>query len=69
VNEYDNTNLLFNIKNDKEERHNLYDQQPQIVQELLKDLDMWEADLVKPLWPRVVNYVYKDDQGKYVYAF
>lgn len=69
INEYDNVNLLFNIKSDKEERHNLYDQQPQVVQQLLKDLENWENELVKPLWPRVVNYVYKDEQGKYVYAF
>lgn len=69
INEYDNVNLLFDIKNDKEEQHNLYEQQPQVVQQLLKELESWENDLVKPLWPRVVNYVYKDEQGKYVYAF
>ncbi|HLP49873.1 MAG TPA: sulfatase [Chitinophagales bacterium] len=69
VNEHDNVNLLFNIKEDKEERHNLFVSNPAKAKELLKDIEDWETDLVKPLWPRVVNYVYKDDDGKYIYAF
>jgi len=69
VNEYDNFNQLYNIKTDSVEKQNLYLQKPEIANELQRDLENWENELVKPLWPRVVNYVYKDDEGKYVFAF
>lgn len=70
INEYDNTTLLYNIKEDKEEKHNLAALKPKVVEALNKDLSDWEKELIKPLWPRVVNYVMKDDAGeKYVFAF
>ncbi len=69
VNEYDNTNQLYNLKADSTEQHNVYDKNPQVVKELLKDLDGWESELIKPLWPRVVNYEYRDEKGKYTFAF
>ena len=69
VNEFDNSNLLYNIKDDKEERFNLYTLKPKVAESLNHDLNEWEKELIKPLWPRVVNYVYKDETGKYVFAF
>ena len=69
VNEFDNSNLLYNIKDDKEERLNLYALKPKVAESLNHDLNEWEKELIKPLWPRVVNYVYKDETGKYVFAF
>ena len=69
VNEYDNENLLFNIKDDKSETTNLYNTRREVAEGLLLDLGSWEKELVKPLWPRVVNYVYRDETGKYVFAF
>jgi len=69
VNEFDNVNQLYNLKTDSIESHNLYAEKPEKANELLRDLDTWENELIKPLWPRVVNYVYKDDEGKYVFAF
>ena len=69
VNEFDNVNQLYNLKTDSVEKHNLYSQKPEVANELLKNLEDWENELIKPLWPRVVNYVYKDDEGKYVFAF
>jgi len=69
VNEFDNYNQLYNLKTDSTEKHNLYSEKPEVARELLKNLDDWETELVRPLWPRVVNYVYKDDEGKYVFAF
>ena len=69
VNEYDNSNLLYNIREDKEEKNNLYALQPKVAENLLKDLNEWEKEMIKPLWPRVVNYVYRDETGKYVFAF
>lgn len=68
INEYDNTNLLFNIREDKAEKHNLYLLKHGVAEGLIKEIDNWEKDMVKPLWPRVVNYVYRDETGKYVFA-
>ena len=69
VNEYDNVNQLYNLQADSTEMNNLYSQKPDIVKEMEGDLDSWEKEMIKPLWPRVVNYVYRDDKGKYVFAF
>ncbi len=69
VNEYDNVNQLYNLKEDSTEQNNLYAQKPLVVKDLLKDLDGWETEMVKPLWPRVVNYEYRDAKGKYTFAF
>ncbi|MCW3128390.1 MAG: atsA 4 [Bacteroidetes bacterium] len=69
VNEFDNNNQLYNIKEDKGEHINLYVLKPKVAEGLLKDLNEWEKEMIKPLWPRVVNYVYRDETGKYVFAF
>ena len=69
VNEYDNTNQLYNLKSDSIESNNLYTTKPEVAKDLLHSLDEWEKEMVKPLWPRVVNYVYRDEKGTYVFAF
>ena len=69
VNEYDNTNQLYNLKTDSIESHNLYSTKREVANDLLRSLDEWEKDMIKPLWPRVVNYVYRDEKGTYVFAF
>lgn len=69
VNEYDNVNQLYNLKVDSAEQNNLYANEPELAKKLLKEIDVWEEELVKPLWPRVVNFVYRDEKGKYVFAF
>ena len=69
VNEYDNINQLYNLKEDSTEQNNLYDKKPVLAKSLLKDLNDWETELIKPLWPRVVNYEYQDEKGKYIFAF
>lgn len=69
VNEFDNTHALYRIATDSTENENLYLREPAVAAALSADLDKWEAEMVKPLWPRVVNYVYKDEKGKYVFAF
>jgi arylsulfatase A-like enzyme len=69
LNEYTNNNLLYKITEDSIESKNLYDLRPDVTKELNAEIDTWEKELVEPLWPRVVNYVYKDKDGKYVFAF
>ena len=68
VNEYDNINQLYNLKEDRIEQKNLFFERKDIADKLLKNLDDWEKEMIAPLWPRVVNYVYRDEYGKYVFA-
>ncbi len=69
VNEYDNDTLLYDMRSDISERKNLAKTETQELKKLLTQLQDWEDNMIKPLWPRVVNYVYKDDQGKHTFAF
>ncbi|MFN8277475.1 MAG: sulfatase-like hydrolase/transferase [Chitinophagales bacterium] len=69
VNEFDNQNQLFNLREDPSEQRNRYATDTLKARELNTALDQWEAEMIKPLWPRVVNYVYKDAGGKYTFAF
>ena len=68
VNEYDNSIQLYDLKTDSVEQKNVFLANPKVVKAMQQDLDKWEGEMVKPLWPRVVNYVYKDAGGKYVFA-
>ncbi|MBS1612550.1 MAG: sulfatase-like hydrolase/transferase [Bacteroidetes bacterium] len=68
-NAYNGEKVLYNMREDSVERKNLYYLKPDVVKHLTDDLAVWETEMVKPLWPRVVNYVYKDDEGKHVFAF
>jgi len=69
LNEYDGTHFLYHLSSDSVERINLYSARPDIVKSLTDDLQRWENELVSPLWPRVVNYTYRDEQGKSTFAF
>lgn len=69
LNEYDGNNFLYYMPTDSVEHKNLYNEKPEVVQSLTKELNNWEEDMIAPLWPRVVNYVYKDEQGKSTFAF
>jgi arylsulfatase A-like enzyme len=69
VNEHDNTSELYNIKEDSTEQVNLFDKKPVLAKSLLKELQDWEEGLLKPLWPRVVNYEYVDNKGTHTFAF
>lgn len=68
VNEFDNSLQLYDLSKDISESNNLAASHAEIVQRLSGKIDRWEKELVKPLWPRVVNYVHKDEHGKYVFA-
>lgn len=69
INEYDKTTLLYNVKEDISETKNIYAQEPSRVSALQKELEDWEKGMIKPLWPRVVNYQLKDSLGKNTFAF
>ena len=45
-----NPPLLFNLKEDVSETTNLADQHPEKVQELKRNLEKWESELIPPKW-------------------
>lgn len=69
INTISDINSLYNLVQDPSEEHNLYEQHPEVVNQLSTELAAWEAQMVKPLWPRVVNYVYKDRLGRQKFSF
>ncbi|MCG3167017.1 MAG: Arylsulfatase [Bacteroidia bacterium] len=69
INTLSDINSLYNLTSDPGEQHNLYDEHPEVVKQLSTQLSAWEAQMVKPLWPRVVNYIYKDRLGRQKFSF
>ena len=59
--------MLYNIKNDKEEKNNVALKYPEVVNDLQNDFRNWEKKLIKSNWPRVMDYEIHD--GKAVYYF
>lgn len=68
INELSGQKALYDMGKDEMERVNLYDTNPVVVQELWKDYEEWERGMIEPLWPGVVNYLYEDEIGKYLFA-
>lgn len=60
-------NALYNLKNDKEERHNLYDSEPETVKFLMKRHAEWESELMNPKWPNVMDYRWWDGEEPYYF--
>jgi arylsulfatase A-like enzyme len=69
MNEFDKTNVLYNLKTDVRETKNVYAEHPEVVEALQKEFNAWEKNMIQPLWPRVVNYIYKDSLGMNTFAF
>jgi len=69
MNEFDKTNVLYNLKTDVRETQNVFAEHPKVVEALQKEFNAWEKNMIQPLWPRVVNYVYKDSLGTSTFAF
>jgi arylsulfatase A-like enzyme len=60
--------MLFDLAKDKSEKNNLANQFPEKVKELQNDLQNWEQNLAKPLWPSVMSYKFVLEDGTYWYA-
>ena len=63
----DNWIELYNIKEDKYEKFDLYDIKPDNLKQLLLEYDEWKKQLHPPLWPRLMDHKFVID-GK-VYLF
>lgn len=58
---------LYNVRTDKEEQKNLYDEKPDIVEQLLKKHAAWESEMIDPQWPRVMDYLWWDGDEPYYF--
>jgi arylsulfatase A-like enzyme len=69
INDIDKTKLLYDLTESIDESNNVYAQNPKIATDLENKLKTWSDQMGKPLWPRTVNYLYKDKLGNYYFAF
>jgi hypothetical protein len=58
---------LYNVKEDKEERINLYDSETEIVNQLQLQHHEWESEMIDPKWPRVMDYRWWDGDEPYYF--
>ena len=58
---------LYDLSTDKEERTNLYDSKPEVVRELKAQHAAWEAEMMDPKWPRVMDYRWWDGDEPYYF--
>jgi arylsulfatase A-like enzyme len=59
--------VLFNFKNNNYEKTNVYDENPQVVKDLIAVLDKWESQCDNPKWPRVMNFKFTDNNKEFYF--
>ena len=59
---------LYNIEKDREENHNVADENPDIVNRLRNMFNSWNEQMQDPAWPRVMDYYYDEDGEGYWFA-
>jgi arylsulfatase A-like enzyme len=55
------TRVLYDLERDPSERSDLSDQQASLADELERRLREWEAALMPPRWPNVMEYRFRED--------
>lgn len=60
-------NALYDLSTDKEERVNLFDDKPEVVEKLTKQHQDWESEMIDPKWPRVMDYRWWDGDKPYYF--
>jgi len=68
VNERSGQILLYNLLHDRREKVNLAPRYPEVVRELLDELEVWERTLQPPAWPRVMDVEFLIDGVHYRFA-
>ncbi len=58
---------LYNVKNDKEERMNVFDSNPKKVEQLKRQHARWESEMMDPRWPRVMDFRWWDGDEPYYF--
>lgn len=69
LNDINHTKELYNLHDNPDESVNVIASRPDIAVKLERLLDSWHKTMGRPLWPRTVNYLYKDKMGVYYFAF
>jgi arylsulfatase A-like enzyme len=59
--------LLYNMAEDPYEQENLAPEMPDKVEELIKVHSDWYSQMPGPLWPPLVTFTHKDDNGVYYF--
>lgn len=58
---------LYNLRTDKEEQRNLYQDNTEMVEMLKKKHAEWESEMMDPKWPRVMDYRWWDGDEPYYF--
>jgi arylsulfatase A-like enzyme len=64
----DGQRWLYNLSDDREENHNLVELRPDILHILETMIQEWDAEMMPPGWPRVMDYYYDEDGEGYWFA-
>ncbi len=68
IDDRNGTLLLYDLYRDKVERYNLAGKHPEIIKELMKELQTWERKLKPPLWPGFMNYRFSIDGKDFFFS-
>ena len=58
---------LYNIKEDKYEHYDLHDVNPDTLEVLRQEFDVWKGQLEAPLWPRLMDHKFTIDGKEYLF--
>lgn len=47
---------LYNLKDDRYERIDLHSVEPDVLKRLQEQFELWDKDMIPPLWPRLMDY-------------
>ncbi len=67
-NKQSGSSQLFDLSLDPGELHNRADQEPLVLERLQQTMDAWELEMDNASWPRVMNYLYRDELGAFWFA-
>lgn len=67
VDELSGNRVLYNLDLDKVEHDNLYARSPDIVKMLETAYGVWEAEMISPLWQRVMEYRFETEDGDFFF--
>lgn len=58
---------LYNVEEDRAERFDLKDEKPLILDMMLEEHKLWEEDMSKPKWPRLMDHKFNFDGVEYLF--
>ncbi len=68
INDLSGYELLYDLKSDKNEQHNVIESYPEAVKELKTTYSVWNDTLEDPLWPMIMDYQYVIDGEVYTFS-